>query len=117
MAIAGYSKNYPYKILKKTIENIKKNYPVKSFNSESYSNLHVKVQDTTYVNVDFIADQYDKGYLGIYRSVIQLKEARWNIKNGYDPESLGNINNLNSNPIMYAQFLNKRKLKNSNSKF
>lgn len=111
VAIAGYSKNYPYKILKKTIENIKKNYPVKSFNSESYSNLHVKVQDTTYVNVDFIADQYDKGYLGIYRSVIQLKEARWNIKNGYDPESLGNINNLNSNPIMYAQFLNKRKLK------
>lgn len=111
VAIAGYSKNYPYKILKKTIENIKKNYPVKSFNSESYSNLHVKVQDTTYVNVDFIADQYDKGYLGIYRSVIQLKEARWNIKNGYNPESLGNINNLNSNPIMYAQFLNKRKLK------
>lgn len=111
VAIAGYSKNYPYKILKKTIENIKKNYPVKSFNSESYSNLHVKVQDTTYVNVDFIANQYDKGYLGIYRSIIQLKEARWNIKNGYNPESLGNINNLNSNPIMYAQFLNKRKLK------
>jgi erythromycin esterase-like protein len=111
VAIAGYSKNYPYKVLKKTIENIKKNYPIKSFNTESYSNLQVQVQDTTYVNVDFIADQYDRGYLGVYRSTIQLKEARWNIKNGYSPESLGNINNLNSNPIMYAQFLNKRKLK------
>ena len=111
VAIVAYSKNYPYKILKKTIENIKENYPVKSFNSESYSNLLVQVQDTTYVNVDFIADQYDRGYLGVYRSTIQLKEARWNIKNGYSPESLGNINNLNSNPIMYAQFLNKRKLK------
>ncbi len=111
VAIAGYSKNYPYKILKKTIENIKKNYPIKSFNTESYSNLHVQVQDTTYVNVDFIANQYDRGYQGITRSTIQLKEVRWNTINGYKPESLGNISNLNQNPIMYAQFLNKRKLK------
>lgn len=111
VAIAGYSKNYPYKILKKTIENIKKNYPIKSFNTESYSNLHVQVQDTTYVNVDFIANQFDRGYQGITRSTIQLKEIRWNTINGYKPESLGNISNLNQNPIMYAQFLNKRKLK------
>ena len=111
VAIEGYSKNYPYKVLKKTIDNIKKNYPVKSFNTESYSNLQVQVQDTTYVNVDFIANQYDRGYLGITRSTIQLKEIRWNRINGFKPESLGNINNLNSNPIMYAQFLNKRKLK------
>lgn len=111
VAIAGYSKNYPYKILKKTIENIKKNYPVNSFNSESLSNLHVLVQDTTYVNVDFKANQFDRGYNGITRSTIQLKEIRWNTINGYKPENLGNVNNLNSNPIMYAQFLNKRKLK------
>lgn len=111
VAIAGYSKNYPYKILKKTIDNIKKNYPIKSFNSESYSNLNVQVQDTTYLNIDFIANQYDKGYLGITRSIIQLKEVRWNTINGYKPESLGNVSNLNQNPIMYAQFLNKRKLK------
>lgn len=109
--VVGFSKNYPYKVLKKTIENIKKNYPIKSFNSESYSNLHVQIQDTTYVNVDFIANQYDRGYLGVYRSTIQLKEVRWNKKNGYNPESLGNVNNLNDNRVMYAQFLNKRKLK------
>ncbi len=111
VAIAGYSKNYPYKILKKTIENIKKNYPTKPFNTDSFSNLHVQVQDTTYLNVDFTANQYDRSYNGITRSTIQLKEIRWNTINGYKPESLGNINNLNQNPIMYAQFLNKRKLK------
>ena len=111
VAIAGYSKNYPYKILKKTIENIKKNYPTKPFNTDSFSNLKVQVQDTTYLNVDFTANQYDRGYNGITRSTIQLKEIRWNNINGYKPESLGNINNLNQNPIMYAQFLNKRKLK------
>ena len=107
------NKKFPYTIIKKTIENIEKNYPSNNFNSQLYSSINVKVKDTTYLDFEFIANQYDRGYNQTDRSTKQLKEIRWNIKNGYEPKSLGSdfYRSFTHNPIMYGNFLNNRKFK------
>jgi erythromycin esterase-like protein len=111
-----FNKKTPYKILKKTIGNIKKNYPVDPFNSQLSSKVEVKVQDTTCLDFDFISNQYDRGYTQMYRSSKQLKEVRWNVKNGYEPKSLRRefYSYFNQNAVMRGQFLSNRKYKKFN---
>ncbi|WP_281234890.1 erythromycin esterase family protein [Flavobacterium gelatinilyticum] len=106
-------RKYPYSIVKKAIINKKNNYPLKDFNSELLSNINVKVRDTTMLDLDFIAKQYEFGYDKINRSYHQLKEIRWNIKNGYSPKSLNSdfFYVYRSNPIIFGKYLDEKKFK------
>jgi erythromycin esterase-like protein len=112
VVVYSYSKKYIYSIIEKTIENINKNYPSNPFNSIQYSNVTVKVQNETTSDLEFINDQYDRGYNQIDRNSKQLKEIRWNIKNEFIPTSIRQFWSLSyNNPIMYSRFLNNRKSK------
>ncbi|TDO68934.1 erythromycin esterase-like protein [Flavobacterium chryseum] len=106
-------RKYPYSIVKKAIINKKNNYPVIDFNSKLTSNIDVKVQDSTKLNLDFIAKQYELGYDKINRSYYQLKEIRWNIKKGYAPKSLSSdfFYVYRSNPIIFGKYLEEKKFK------
>jgi erythromycin esterase-like protein len=107
------SKKHPYTIVKKAIENRIKNYPSKDFNSQLTSNIDVKVQDTTMLNLDFMAKQYEFGYDKENRSYYQLKEIRWNTKNGYEPKGIRTefYNVYIGNPIIFGRYLNQKKFK------
>lgn len=106
-------RKYPYTIVKHVIENLSKNYPVKDFNSKLTSNIDVKVQDTTILNLDFVAKQYDLGYDKDIRNFNQIQEIRWNIKTDYSPKGLrGEFYYVYlSNPIKFSQYLNEKKFK------
>lgn len=106
-------RKYPYTIVKHVIENFTKNYPSKDFNSQLTSNIDVKVQDTTLLNLDFVAKQYDFGYDKETRNFNQIQEIRWNIKTGYNPKSLrGEFYHVYvGNPIKFSQYLNEKKFK------
>ena len=107
------SKKYPYSIIKKAIENISKNYPSNDFNSQLTSNIDVKIRDTTMLNLDFTAKQYEFGYDKEIRSFYQLQEIRRNIENGYAPTNMKNdfFYIYGSNPIVFGWYLNKKKFK------
>lgn len=106
-------RKYPYTVVKHVIENFSKNYPSKDFNSKLTSNIDVKVQDTTMLNLDFVAKQYDVGYDQEIRSFNQIQELRWNIKTAYNPKSLrGEFYYVYvGNPIKFSQYLNEKKFK------
>jgi erythromycin esterase-like protein len=110
--IVVYSKKTPYEIINKTINNFEKNYPEVPFTSKMYTNLSTDIQDTTHLNFSFISNQYEDAYSNIYRSTKQLKEIKWDIKNGYEPQNLREFHSLMyNNPIKYAPLLNIRKFK------
>ncbi|MEE1899987.1 erythromycin esterase family protein [Flavobacterium rakeshii] len=106
-------KQSPYGIIKKVIEKLGSNYPNTAFSSEFYTNVSSKIQDSEVLNFDFIANQYDRGYIGYdFRSTKKLKEIRWNIKTVFVPQSLREYHGLVYNsPIQYATFLKNRKFK------
>lgn len=107
------SKKHPYSIIKKAIENISKNYPSKDFNSQLTSNIDVKIRDTTMLNLDFTAKQYELGYDTENRSYYQIQEIRRNIENGYAPTNMRSefFYIYDSNPIIFGRYLNKKKFK------
>jgi len=106
-------RKYPYSIIKKAIINKKGNYPLNDFNSQLNSNINVKVQDTTKLNLDFTAKQYELGYDKLNRSYYQLKEIRWNIKDGYAPKSMTSdfFYVYRSNPMIFGKYLDEKKFK------
>lgn len=107
-----YSKRTPYQIIKKTIDDLNKNYPNSPFNSNMYSNVTTNIGDVICLDLDFVSEQYDFPYTDNYRSTKQIKELRWNIKNGYEPQNLREYHGLvYNNPIKYAPFLDNRKYK------
>lgn len=108
-----YGKRSAYQIISKTIESLEKNYPDNSFNSIMKTNIKSKVADSIYLDFDFIAEQYDLGYVNhINRSTKKIKEIRWNIKKDFQTESLREYHGLIYNsPIKYAPFLKKGKFK------
>jgi hypothetical protein len=108
-----HSKKYPYTIVKKAIANRIKNYPIKDFNSQLTSNIDVKIRDTTMLNLDFVAKQYDFGYDKDIRYFNQLEQIRWNTKNGYAPISLRSefFYVYGGNPIVFGKYLNEKKFK------
>jgi erythromycin esterase-like protein len=111
--VVVHGKKHPYTIVKKAIENRIKNYPSKDFNSQLTSNIDVKIRDTTMLNLDFVAKQYDFGYDKEIRSFYQLKETRWNTKNGYAPKGIRTefYNVYINNPIIFGWYLNQKKFK------
>lgn len=112
VVIISYNKKFTYSVVRRAIENIGKNYPVHSFNSQQYTNIDVRVQNETVLDMDFINNQYDRGYNQVDRNSKQLKEVRWNSKNDYAPKSIREFWSLSyNNPIMYARCLNIRKSK------
>lgn len=108
-----YGKRTAYQVMKNVIESLGKNYPDNSFSSSMKTNIQAKVSTITYLDFDFIAEQYDLGYINhINRSTKNIKELRWNRKGDFLSESLREYHGLMYNcPIKYAPFLEKRKFK------
>ncbi|MBL4746664.1 MAG: erythromycin esterase family protein [Flavobacteriaceae bacterium] len=98
-------------IMKIAIENVKKNYPMQPFNSSHFANGTIKVKDATLLNVDFITDQYDRGYSSTNRPTQNIKEIRWNIKKMTPPKKIRQLFYSQYNSAMYARFMDKRKMK------
>ena len=111
--VVVYGKKHPYSIVKKAIENNSKNYPSNELNSTLATNIDVKMANTTVLNMDFIANQYDKGYIERNRSYYQLQEIRYNVKNGYDPKALRSefFYFFGLNRIKMGRYFNNRKFK------
>ncbi|WP_291134816.1 erythromycin esterase family protein [Flavobacterium sp. UBA7663] len=108
-----YGKRTAYQVMKNVIESFERNYPDNPFSSSMKTNVQAKVSDVTYLDFDFIAEQYDLGYVNhINRSTKNIKELRWNKKGNFLSESLREYHGLVYNcPIKYAPFLKKGKFK------
>lgn len=108
-----YGKRTAYQVMKNVVESLEKNYPDNPFSSSMKTNIQAKVSTITYLDFDFIAEQYDLGYVNhINRSTKNIKELRWNKKGDFLSESLREYHGLVYNcPIKYAPFLEKRKFK------
>ncbi len=108
-----YGKRTAYQVMKNVIESFERNYPDNPFSSEMKTNIQAKVSNVTYLDFDFIAEQYDLGYVNhINRSTKNVKELRWNKKSDFLSESLREYHGLVYNcPIKYAPFLKKGKFK------
>lgn len=108
-----YGKRTAYQVMKNVIESLEKNYPDNPFSSSMKTNIQAKVSDVIYLDFDFIAEQYDLGYINhINRSTKKIKELRWNRKGDFLSESLREYHGFVYNcPIKYAPFLKKGKFK------
>ena len=108
-----YSKNTPYLILKKAIESFDKNYPNQGFSSDLKTNILIKVADTTYVDVDILAQQYDLGYVNhVNRNIKKVLETKWNVNQNFETKSLKEYHGLMYNsPIQYTPVLKSNKFK------
>ncbi|RBA28733.1 erythromycin esterase family protein [Flavobacterium tibetense] len=111
--VVVYAKRTAYQVMQNVIESFERNYPDNPFSSEMKTNIQAKVSNVTYLDFDFIAEQYDLGYLNhINRSTKNIKELRWNKKGDFLSESLREYHGLMYNcPIKYAPFLKKGKFK------
>ncbi len=107
------SRKMPYSLVKRAIERLDVNYPITDFSSEMHSRIHVKTNDSLVLDLEFTASQFDRGYNQMYRNSKQIREIRWNVKNGYAPKSIQSefYRTYIHNPIMYGRFLNARKFK------
>lgn len=108
-----YGKRTAYQVMKNVVESLEKNYPDNPLSSSMKTNIQAKVSTITYLDFDFIAEQYDLGYVNhINRSTKNIKELRWNKKSDFLSESLREYHGLMYNcPIKYASFLKKGKFK------
>lgn len=108
-----YSKNTPYQILKKAIGNLDKNYPDKGFSSDLKTNILIKVADTTCVDADVSAQQYDLGYVNRdFRNTKKVLETKWKVNQNFETESFKEYYGFMYNsPIQYAPFLKTNKFK------
>ena len=111
--VVVYSKNTPYQILKKAIGNLDKNYPDKGFSSDLKANILIKIADSTCVNADVFAQQYDLGYVNHeFRNTKKILKTKWNVKQNFETESFKEYHGLMYNsPIQYAPFLKTNKFK------
>lgn len=108
-----YSKNIPYQIVKKAINNLEKNYPDEAFSSDLNANILIKVSDTICVNVDVMAQQYEPGYVNhINRSIKKVKETKWKVNQNFQTLSFKEYHGIMyNNPIQYAPVLKNNKFK------
>ena len=112
VVIINYNKKFTYSVVSKAIENINKNYPTNSFNSQQYTNVDVKVQNESVTNLDFTNKQFDRGYNQLDRNSKQLEEIKWNSRNEYKPTNIRQFRSLTyNNPIMYSSCFNIKKSK------
>jgi erythromycin esterase-like protein len=111
--VVVYSKNTPYQILKKAIGSLDKNYPNKGFSSELKTNILIKVADTTCVDADVLAQQYDLGYVNReFRNTKKVLETKWKVSKNFQTESFKEYHGLMYNsPIQYAPLLKDNKFK------
>ena len=111
--VVVYSKNTPYQILKKAIGSLDKNYPNKGFSSDLKTNILIKVADTTCVDADVLAQQYDLGYVNReFRNTKKVLETKWKVSKNFQTESFKEYHGLMYNsPIQYAPLLKDNKFK------
>ncbi len=70
-----------HKVIEKVIKRINRNYPTKPFNLKRYSHLISKIDTLAYTDVEYVSEEYDRGYLSKARNSYRAKEIRWNAKN------------------------------------
>ncbi|MES2864256.1 MAG: erythromycin esterase family protein [Bacteroidota bacterium] len=111
--VVVYSKNTPYQILKKAIGSFDKNYPDKGFSSDFKTNILIKVADSTCVDADIFAQQYDLGYINhTNRSIKKVLETKWRVKQNFETGSLKEYHGLLYNsPIQNMPVLKNNKFK------
>ena len=111
--VVVYSKNTPYQVLKKAIGSFDKNYPDKGFSSDFKTNILIKVADSTCVDLDVLAQQYDLGYVNhTNRSIKKVLETNWKVKQNFETGSLKEYHGLMYNsPIQYTPVLKNNKFK------
>ncbi len=108
-----YGSRTPYQIIKKAIEKQKDNYPDQPFSSQLYTNVSLKIKDSVFLDFDFVAEQYDLGYVShTNRSTKKLHQIKWNKKSIYEPITLREYHGLMYNsPIQYMPLLKNNKFK------
>ncbi|WP_298393480.1 erythromycin esterase family protein [Flavobacterium sp.] len=112
IVIINYTKKFTYSIVRKAIENSSKNYPNQSFSSQQHTNIDIKLQNQSITNLDFINNQFDRGYNQSDRNSKQLVAIKWNSQKEYKPTNIRQFRSLTyNNPIMYSSCFNSRKSK------
>ncbi|PHS05325.1 MAG: hypothetical protein COA88_12575 [Kordia sp.] len=104
----------PKTIIKNVITQFKKNYPISPFKVNRYSNIVVKIQDSTKIDFDFIDYENDHGYYSIFYSIGHLKAVKINKSTNYKPKSTWEFNHYGGviNPFFKrASLISKRKIK------
>ncbi|MCB9425716.1 MAG: erythromycin esterase family protein [Flavobacteriales bacterium] len=110
--VVVYGKRATRQLVKRVIDSLKRNYPHNKIYSKVEANITATINHKKCLDVDFIANQYEKGYFGAVRSMKELKEVQWNMRGVYEPNNLWEFYGLmRHNPIRYANFLNPRKFK------
>ena len=116
VVIKGYLS--PSTVLKKAILKKKINHPVEPFNFKRYGKVIINKNDTTYLDLELITKDYDRGYLSPFVITQKVEEIKWNT-NRYPDRYLysSQFFSFRQNAIRYASILHKRKYKNFKLKF
>ena len=104
----------PRYIIKKVIENLKGNFSSQPFNAHGYFRKSVKVNDSLFLDLEFVNEIYHRGYHQGNRETHIIKAVRWNKGEVKKPvvllsPFLARSYQVN---IKYKPFFEKRKIKN-----
>lgn len=101
----------PYTIVKKAIKNSIKNYPKTPLEFKRFSKTNVSLNDTSYLNVDFITKGLVKGYHKPWRTIRKLEQIKWNLTPKNRPKLLWELLPNRENAIMDAKLFDLKKIK------
>lgn len=104
----------PLYVIKNVVKNLKKNFSRQAFNSKSYSVCKIAVEDSLYLDLEFVADIYHRGYHQGLRETKNIREVNWKkgeIKRKLELFAPFLIKSYQVN-LKYKPFLEKRKIKN-----
>lgn len=104
----------PSYVIKKVVENLKGNFSSQPFNAQGYFRKSVKVNDSLFLDLEFVNDIYHRGYHQGNRETHAIKAVRWNKGEIKKPivllsPFLARAYQVN---IKYKPFFEKRKIKN-----
>lgn len=110
--VVVYGERATQQIVKQAIDSLKQNYPDLKIGSKIHTNITATIDAKNCLDMNFTANQYEKGYFSAVRSMKKLKEVKWNLKGVYEPRNLWEFYGLmKHNPIRFAVFLDTRKFK------
>ncbi len=116
IVIKGYTS--PKTVLKNAINNVKVNHPLEPHNYHRYSTIILNKDDKTFLDLELITKDYDRGYSSPYIITRQVEQIKWN-KNVHKKlfKYSSQFFSYRQNAIRYSTILHKRKYKKFNLKF
>ena len=87
-AVILFGKVSPYTVVENAIKNRKKNYATKGHNLSHYANINFKVNDTSFLNFEFVSKQYNRGVSKSYRPTQNIQEINWITKSRKLPKKI-----------------------------